>query len=93
MKPTFMSFSFSNDQGRPFSPRPGRAGSISPTPFALAIVHPAGQGVAQTRDDMRELVVCLANDAHVTGRAIALDGGFVKSSNWTIRTLQTHYQQ
>ena len=34
------------------------------------------QGEAQTADDMGHLAVYLANAAHVTGQAIAVDGGF-----------------
>lgn len=34
------------------------------------------QGVAQTPEDMGQLAVYLANAAHVTGQAIAVDGGF-----------------
>ncbi len=34
------------------------------------------QGVAQTPDDMGQLVVYLASASHVTGQAIAVDGGF-----------------
>ncbi|MFL1454194.1 SDR family NAD(P)-dependent oxidoreductase [Marinobacter sp. GN3S48] len=34
------------------------------------------QGVAQTPEDMGQLVVYLAGAAHVTGQAIAVDGGF-----------------
>lgn len=34
------------------------------------------QGVAQTPEDMGQLVVYLASASHVTGQAIAVDGGF-----------------
>jgi NAD(P)-dependent dehydrogenase (short-subunit alcohol dehydrogenase family) len=34
------------------------------------------QGVAQTPEDMGQLAVYLASAAHVTGQAIAVDGGF-----------------
>jgi len=34
------------------------------------------QGVAQTSEDMGQMVVYLASAAHVTGQALAVDGGF-----------------
>jgi meso-butanediol dehydrogenase/(S,S)-butanediol dehydrogenase/diacetyl reductase len=34
------------------------------------------QGVAQTAEDMGQLVVYLAAAPHVTGQAMAVDGGF-----------------
>ena len=34
------------------------------------------QGVAQTPEDMGQMVVYLASASHVTGQALAVDGGF-----------------